>query len=296
MGADILLMTLGTGAVGLNLAVASRIYLFEPQWNPSIELQAFGRALRLGQAEQVVIVRYIMRGTIEDSNVLSRQQKKLQLADGGFSQKRKPISSDRLEAISNILGLELRARLEALEQVRKYSRRANEELHAAEASLNENTQNLEAATAWLHHIQKIVEAARGYLLQAEQQVADSQRKWDEAYKLSMTAGKRVYQVALYSPEKRHLTEDEIEMRRQSALTTFHDAQEQTGNVYWFLPDPPREPRPPRWKDKYNYAGRQIYSRWQPYHPRPPKPVPPPPKPVVIVWRQTKITDYFPRLG
>ncbi|KAF6824281.1 DNA repair protein rad5 [Colletotrichum musicola] len=107
--ADILLMTLGTGAVGLNLAFATRIYLFEPQWNPSIELQAIGRALRLGQSENVTIVRYIMRGTIEDSNVLSRQHKKLQLADGGFSKGGKAISDERLQSLSDIFGVDLEA-------------------------------------------------------------------------------------------------------------------------------------------------------------------------------------------
>lgn len=50
----------------LNLAVASRIYLLEPQWNPSIESQAIGRALRLGQTEQVMIIRYIMAETVEE--------------------------------------------------------------------------------------------------------------------------------------------------------------------------------------------------------------------------------------
>lgn len=53
----------------LNLAVASRIYLLEPQWNPFIESQAFGRAIRLGQKNQVVIVRYIMANTIEEVNL-----------------------------------------------------------------------------------------------------------------------------------------------------------------------------------------------------------------------------------
>jgi SNF2 family DNA or RNA helicase len=38
----------------------------EPQWNPHIESQAIGRVLRLGQTAQVVIVRYIMMGTIEE--------------------------------------------------------------------------------------------------------------------------------------------------------------------------------------------------------------------------------------
>jgi len=65
-GATVLLMTLGTGAVGLNLAVASRIYLLEPQWNPSIENQAIGRALRIGQTSQVTVIRYIMKSTVEE--------------------------------------------------------------------------------------------------------------------------------------------------------------------------------------------------------------------------------------
>ncbi|CAI7677058.1 unnamed protein product [Penicillium palitans] len=63
---NVLLMTLGTGAVGLNLTTSSRIYLLEPQWNPSIEAQAIGRALRLGQVSNVTIVRYIMEGTVEE--------------------------------------------------------------------------------------------------------------------------------------------------------------------------------------------------------------------------------------
>ncbi|KAK6829653.1 P-loop containing nucleoside triphosphate hydrolase [Apiospora arundinis] len=91
-GTNVLLMTLGTGAVGksssllsLNLAVASRIYLLEPQWNPSIESQAIGRALRIGQTAHVVIVRYIMKDTIEENNVLFRQKRKLELAGGGFN-------------------------------------------------------------------------------------------------------------------------------------------------------------------------------------------------------------------
>ena len=49
----------------LNLAIATRIYLLEPQWNPYVESQAMGRALRLDQTDQVVITRYLMEGTIE---------------------------------------------------------------------------------------------------------------------------------------------------------------------------------------------------------------------------------------
>ncbi|KAF2642209.1 hypothetical protein P280DRAFT_396724 [Massarina eburnea CBS 473.64] len=62
----VILMTLGTGAVGLNgLYVANRIHLLEPQWNPSIESQAIGRVVRLGQQRPVTVVRYIMNRTVE---------------------------------------------------------------------------------------------------------------------------------------------------------------------------------------------------------------------------------------
>ncbi|KAI1772543.1 SNF2 family N-terminal domain-containing protein [Hypoxylon cercidicola] len=104
-GANILLMTLGTGAVGLNLAVATRIYLLEPQWNPSVEKQAFGRATRLGQTKQVTIVRYIMKDTVEDENVRSRQRNKLQLASSGFEQQSRVHQSDRIDALRMYFGL-----------------------------------------------------------------------------------------------------------------------------------------------------------------------------------------------
>ncbi|KAF2829839.1 DNA repair protein rad5 [Ophiobolus disseminans] len=65
--ARILLITLGTGAVGLNkLKVANHIHILEPQWNPSVESQAIGRVLRLGQEKSVKIIRYIMKGTVEE--------------------------------------------------------------------------------------------------------------------------------------------------------------------------------------------------------------------------------------
>ncbi|KAI0595285.1 DNA repair and recombination protein RAD5C [Biscogniauxia sp. FL1348] len=81
----VLLMTLGTGAVGLNnLSVASRIYLLEPQWNPSVERQAIGRVMRLGQTKEVRIVRFIMKNTIEEV-VEACQKQKLYMASGGFN-------------------------------------------------------------------------------------------------------------------------------------------------------------------------------------------------------------------
>lgn len=63
-----LLMTFGTGAVGLNLTVANRVHILEPQWNPAVEMQAIGRILRLGQEKNVTIVRYIVEHTVEQAS------------------------------------------------------------------------------------------------------------------------------------------------------------------------------------------------------------------------------------
>ncbi|PYH69626.1 DEAD/DEAH box helicase [Aspergillus vadensis CBS 113365] len=79
----VLLMTIGTGAVGLNnLSVASRVHILEPQWNPSVESQAIGRALRWGQGKKIFVIRYVMEGTVEKI-IESGQLRKLQLSLDG---------------------------------------------------------------------------------------------------------------------------------------------------------------------------------------------------------------------
>ena len=50
----------------LNLAMANRVFIVEPQWNPSVENQAVARALRLGQKQIVQVTRYVVKGTIEE--------------------------------------------------------------------------------------------------------------------------------------------------------------------------------------------------------------------------------------
>lgn len=49
----------------LNLTAANRIFIVEPQWNPSVENQAIARALRLGQWQSVLVTRYVVNRTIE---------------------------------------------------------------------------------------------------------------------------------------------------------------------------------------------------------------------------------------
>jgi DNA repair protein RAD16 len=59
------LLSLGAGAVGINLTAANRIFLLEPSFNPAVEAQAIGRVHRLGQKRPVVITRLIMNDSVE---------------------------------------------------------------------------------------------------------------------------------------------------------------------------------------------------------------------------------------
>ncbi|KAK7213417.1 hypothetical protein V2G26_020595 [Clonostachys chloroleuca] len=62
----VFLITTRTGGLGTNLTGADRIIIFDPDWNPSTDLQARERAWRLGQDKPVKIYRLMTEGTIEE--------------------------------------------------------------------------------------------------------------------------------------------------------------------------------------------------------------------------------------
>ncbi|MBL8797960.1 MAG: hypothetical protein JNM56_28945 [Planctomycetia bacterium] len=61
----VLLMSYGTGSVGLNLQFSNYVFLFDRWWNPAIEDQAIKRAHRLGQKEPVFVTRFVVQDSIE---------------------------------------------------------------------------------------------------------------------------------------------------------------------------------------------------------------------------------------
>ena len=90
---QVLLMTLKTGGVGLNLTAADYVYIFDPWWNAAAETQAIDRVHRIGQKNSVFSYKLITRDTIEEK-ILQLQQQKKELvesliesdsADGGGS-------------------------------------------------------------------------------------------------------------------------------------------------------------------------------------------------------------------
>lgn len=62
----IFILTTKVGGLGTNLTGANRVIIFDPDWNPSTDMQARERAWRIGQTKDVTIYRLITRGTIEE--------------------------------------------------------------------------------------------------------------------------------------------------------------------------------------------------------------------------------------
>ncbi|KAG0243409.1 SNF2 family N-terminal domain-containing protein [Mortierella sp. GBAus27b] len=62
----VFLLTTKVGGLGVNLTGADRVIIFDPDWNPSTDVQARERAWRLGQTRSVTIYRLMTSGTIEE--------------------------------------------------------------------------------------------------------------------------------------------------------------------------------------------------------------------------------------
>jgi len=62
----VLLLSLRTGAVGLNLTAASHVILLEPALNAALEEQAIGRVHRLGQNKRTTVTRLVVRDSVEE--------------------------------------------------------------------------------------------------------------------------------------------------------------------------------------------------------------------------------------
>lgn len=70
----VLLMDLGQAAHGLHIACASRIFIVNPIWRPTIESQAIKRAHRISQNRPVYVETLVLEGTFEDKMLRRRKQ------------------------------------------------------------------------------------------------------------------------------------------------------------------------------------------------------------------------------
>jgi len=64
--APFFVLSLKVGGTGLNLTAASHVIHFDRWWNPAVEDQATDRAFRIGQKKNVLVHKFVCRGTVEE--------------------------------------------------------------------------------------------------------------------------------------------------------------------------------------------------------------------------------------
>lgn len=79
-------LSLKAGGAGLNLTAASHVVHFDRWWNPAVENQATDRAFRIGQSRNVLVHKFVCRGTVEDKIdqlIESKQSLSQDVLEGG---------------------------------------------------------------------------------------------------------------------------------------------------------------------------------------------------------------------
>ncbi|VDK67509.1 unnamed protein product [Anisakis simplex] len=72
------LLSTRAGGLGINLATADTVIIFDSDWNPQNDLQAMSRAHRIGQKKQVNIYRLVTKASVEEE-IVERAKRKLVL-------------------------------------------------------------------------------------------------------------------------------------------------------------------------------------------------------------------------
>jgi non-specific serine/threonine protein kinase len=106
------ILSLKAGGSGLNLTAASHVIHFDRWWNPAVENQATDRAFRIGQTRNVMVHKFVCRGTVEekiDALIESKRTLSQELLEGGAETLLTELSDSEL---LKLVALDLSAALE----------------------------------------------------------------------------------------------------------------------------------------------------------------------------------------
>ncbi|WP_232287839.1 DEAD/DEAH box helicase [Verminephrobacter eiseniae] len=98
-GPPFFVLSLKAGGTGLNLTAASHVVHFDRWWNPAVENQATDRAYRIGQKKNVLVHKFVCRGTVEeriDALVEAKLGLSNQIIEGGGETLLTELSNDEL--------------------------------------------------------------------------------------------------------------------------------------------------------------------------------------------------------
>ena len=98
-GPPFFVLSLKAGGTGLNLTAAAHVIHFDRWWNPAVENQATDRAFRIGQKQNVMVHKFVCRGTIEEKiNAMIEEKQELarDVLEGGAMKMLTEMSDEEL--------------------------------------------------------------------------------------------------------------------------------------------------------------------------------------------------------
>ncbi|KAK5167617.1 DNA helicase rad5 [Saxophila tyrrhenica] len=98
----VLLLSLRAGGVGLNLTVANKVFMMDPWWSWAVEAQAIDRVHRMGQGQEVRVVRLVVEGSIEEKMLRVQERKKFIASSLGMMSDEEK-KAQRIEDIRELL-------------------------------------------------------------------------------------------------------------------------------------------------------------------------------------------------
>jgi SNF2 family DNA or RNA helicase len=108
-GPPFAVISLKAGGVGLTLTAASHVIHFDRWWNPAVEDQATDRAYRIGQVNNVMVHKFMTRGTVEERIVaLVDEKRKLAIEVIGDGTSTLDFSKMSNEDILSLVKLDIR--------------------------------------------------------------------------------------------------------------------------------------------------------------------------------------------
>lgn len=100
----VFLLSTRAGGLGINLASADTVIIFDSDWNPQVDLQAMDRAHRIGQKSEVRVYRLVAESTVEEK-MIERQRIKMKWDSlvilRGKSTSKQALSKRELAALVN---------------------------------------------------------------------------------------------------------------------------------------------------------------------------------------------------
>ena len=110
-GPPFMVLSLKAGGTGLNLTAAGHVVHFDRWWNPAVENQATDRAYRIGQHKNVLVHKFVCRGTLEEK-IDAMLHDKQGLADGVLADEgERRLTELSTDELLRVVSLDLRAAL-----------------------------------------------------------------------------------------------------------------------------------------------------------------------------------------